>query len=101
NHPPAGKKYARPVANFGDRPGPVEGNPTEHPRVAHDLVMPNHRLVEIAVNLENAIHCSEAGQDACLFRMDSCGRAHARIDTGLSRSVARGAVFEKSALKDF
>jgi hypothetical protein len=78
----------------------VETNTIEHLRMADDFMVSNDRLVEIAINLKNAVHGSEARQNACLFGVNGRGCAHARINACLSRSVACGAVFEKSALKD-
>ncbi len=100
DHALAGKNHASIVANHGNRLSIVQTNAIEHLRMADDFMMSNDRFIQIAVDLENAIHRSQTGQDASLLGVDRGGRAHARIDASLGRGVAGGAVFEKSALKD-
>ena len=60
-----------------------------------------YRFIERAVDLQDAIYASQAGEDAILFGVNCCCGSHARIDACLSGGVTGGTIFEEGSLEDF
>jgi hypothetical protein len=72
----------------------MESHPIENLWVTSDFVVGRDRAIESSVNIENTRNATYACKYAFLLCEDgSCGTL-VRIDTGITRGIARGAVFE-------
>jgi hypothetical protein len=101
NHAFAGEDHAGVVSNNRNRLPIVQPHSIEYLRVADDFMMSDSRLVQIAVNLENAVDRAQPGKNARLLSMYRGRGTHPRIDARLSGGVASGTIFEEGSFENF
>ena len=98
NHALAGKNDARVVADHRNRLAVVQANAVENLRMAGDFVVRSDGSIEHRINIQNARHAADSGENAILLGDDGSGRALAGIDAGIAGRVAGGAIFQQRVL---
>ena len=100
DHALAGKNHARIVPDDRDRLSRVQAHAVENFGMRGDFVVRSDSAVERGVNIENARHAADAGENAILLGEDGRRRALVGIDAGVAGRIARGPVFEQRVLED-
>ena len=65
-----------------------------------DFIMRGDGAVKLGIDIENARHTADSGENTILLGYDGRGRTLAGIDAGVAGGIARGPVFEQRVLED-
>ena len=83
-----------------DRLAFVQPHAVEDFGMRGDFVVRSHGAVERGVDIEDAAHAADAGQNAILLGQDGGRRPLIGIDAGVAGRIARGPVFEQRVLQN-
>ena len=96
----AGKNDPGVVADYRDRLPRPQAYAVKNLGVRGDFVVCCDRPVERGINVENARHAADPGQDAVLLGNDRRRGALVRVHAGVAGGVARRPVFQQRVLQN-
>src|SRR5580704_7601390 len=100
NHALTGEHHAGVMPDNRHRLAFVQANSVENFGMSGDFVVRSDCAVEIRINVEDARHTTDAGENAILFGKDGSRGALIRIYTGVAGGIARGPVLLQRVFDD-